>query len=394
MEWLTDVPASRAGDQEARARLVEYLTPFVHGVALAHAPFHRVTDAMPELLEAALAAAVRSADDAEAVVSAVRQTRHLAKQLDAAPRHLPERHPEAHAALERLRALPEAARERLLWRLVEGIPGVELAEVLRLEHAATRKELAQALSAAARLFDERSDPAAERWLWEFAGTPSPFVARLEMLFPALRYELLTSGSVFAGATQVDLPLVPPTVVGPNPFASANPTVPAKVLPVEARAALERRPPASRSTTPQPGAEHIPASPSLVTSDPTLSPHAAERLRARLRGVPEASDRPTLPHLTGPIEPLASGPRRRPPVRTVDRGRATTVEAPALAPEAREPSEEHAQTRPSLEAPLELRLGSLRPRWLVEHRAPPPFVLVVASALLLAAMASLGWYALP
>jgi len=359
MDWVKDVAASRAGDHGARARLVEYVTPFVHGVALAHASHQVVAHAMPRFLEAALAAIRQLVDDADAVVVSVREARRLAKDAGKRAQLSTAVPSEAHRALERLRGVSESAREWLLLRLVEGISGAELAETLRLEPAALRKELERSVAEAARLFAQPVDSAGDRWLWEYAGTPSPFVARLELVLPSLRHEVVVSDTPFDDATHVDL--APMALSPPSEFTqSKNPTWPASELPVEARRAfglpapLPPQTPGVRRSSDAVGRQ-IPPLPSLVV-DPTLPPLETEHQRARWasgRGAEDDPDRTAL-------QPLEL---------------ATRIVYPPTDSERTRSGEEDLTQRPAGDAKrTQPRRPRPRPIEEVDRTAPQPFVL--------------------
>ena len=69
--------------------------------------------------------------------------------MDELPESLPARdgseEAEARAALEAIRSLPEAYRETLILRLVEGMTGVEIAERTGLTHGSVRVNLHRGL---------------------------------------------------------------------------------------------------------------------------------------------------------------------------------------------------------------------------------------------------------
>jgi Flp pilus assembly protein CpaB len=162
--------------------------------------------------------------------------------------------------------------------LVEGIPGIELAETLRLDPAAVRKTLERGLAELARISSQRNELGNDRWLWEYAGSPSPFLARLELLLPVLRHEVLVSATPWrTDVTHLDLL---PMGRAESLSESANPTLPANELPVEARLGSTRSARASEVRTEAEGPAHaIPALPSLV--EQSLPPRDAQRLLARL-----------------------------------------------------------------------------------------------------------------
>ncbi len=191
MEWREDLGPARAGDAAAGERLREYLTPFAHGVCLAHAP-HHVTEALvPRVLDEAMRS-LAGLDDADVGLHVMNLARRLAKgaaagQLDERPANVPALD-DARRALSRLRGLPDQIRERFFLRVVEGIPGPELAEVARLAPAELRAELERGAAEAARAFGQSQSFVGDDYLWELSGAPPPLFARLEMQLPVLRFD--------------------------------------------------------------------------------------------------------------------------------------------------------------------------------------------------------------
>lgn len=191
MSWRDDVTPAQAGDPAALERLREFLTPFLHGVALAHAPHHAVERLMPRLLDE-LGAVLLGADASAAGILALALARRLAKQAGQAGLE-EQAHPDAalrdaRQVLGRLRALPEGPREWLLLRLVEGVPGPELVEVTNAVAAELRAELERGATEAATALGQPQAFAGDAYLWELLGTPGPLLAQLEMQLPALRYD--------------------------------------------------------------------------------------------------------------------------------------------------------------------------------------------------------------
>lgn len=191
MEWREDGAPARAGDAVAKERLREYLTPFAHGVCLAHAP-HHVTEALvPGVLDEAMRT-LASVPDAELGVHVASVARRLAKQASAG--RLDEQVDsstalnEARQTLARLRTSTELTRERFLLRVVEGIPGPEIADVLRLPEGELRAELERAAGEAARVFGQGQSFAGDDYLWSLTGAPPALFARLEMQLPVLRFD--------------------------------------------------------------------------------------------------------------------------------------------------------------------------------------------------------------
>lgn len=192
MEWLNDARQARAGDAAAKERLGEYLTPFVHGVALAHAPHHVSDPLVPRILSEALAGLSTVSDDQQVGPHFAAVARRLARAAATTARdEVAGDSPqltEARQTLAKLRTLPEATRERLLLRVVEGIPGPELAAVLRVMEGELKTDLSRGAAEAARLLGHPAPPPGDAYLWELVGAPPPLLARLELQLPVLRYD--------------------------------------------------------------------------------------------------------------------------------------------------------------------------------------------------------------
>ena len=299
MQWREDLNPARAGDAEARERLREYFTPFAHGVALAHAPHHLVDGLVPRILDAALATldAVPDAQVGAHVMSVARK-----QARDAAGPRVDEqssREPtilEARQTLSRLRTLPDTARERFFLRVVDGIPGPELAEVSGATLAEVRSDLERSAEAASRFLGQPATFSADDYLWELSGAPPPMLAMLEMQLPVLRFDPTSApaapeAAATAGTFQ-ELPAVghaikpllpfslddetsvgtevgtepgvattkPPPALAPNPFEPQVRTIAATDLPVEARVSAPTVPWSEGSSSKSGRQQPLPARP--------------------------------------------------------------------------------------------------------------------------------------
>lgn len=191
MEWRQDIRPARTGDADARERLAEYLTPFVHGVCLANAPHHVTSSLVTRVLDFALGN-LGGIEDADVGAHVLNVARRIAK--DSANGRLDELPSadvgtaEALRVVSRLREISEQARERFFLRMVEGIPGPEIADVARLTASELRAELERAAADAARLLGQAQSFAGDDYLWELTGTPNALLARLEMQLPVLRFD--------------------------------------------------------------------------------------------------------------------------------------------------------------------------------------------------------------
>ncbi len=149
--------AARAGDRGAFAGLYERLAPAVHGVLLAHANETDVRDLLQDVFLKALKS-IRTLDDPARVGAwlfaiARNRARDLARRprpraLETFEEPAAEPAPDAEGdaeesrrALEAIRSLPEAYRETLVLRLVEGLTGPEIAAHTGLTHGSVRVNL-------------------------------------------------------------------------------------------------------------------------------------------------------------------------------------------------------------------------------------------------------------
>ena len=145
-----DVCAARSGDRAAFSRLHARYAPMVHAVLLArvsHADADDLTQEVfltamrrlgdlrdPSAIGGWLAAIARNA-----AAAVVRSTAALpGSASSAAPSALG---PEAAEALDAIRALPDAFRETLLMRLVEGLTGPQIAARTGMTHGSVRVNL-------------------------------------------------------------------------------------------------------------------------------------------------------------------------------------------------------------------------------------------------------------
>jgi RNA polymerase sigma-70 factor (ECF subfamily) len=145
------VAAVRAGDRDAFARLYESFAPLVHGVLLARVPYDEVSDLVQDVFLVAFRklGSLRDATRFGPWVAMIarnramdfhrrrRETEELRDEVARGAGHVAE----AREALEVIRSLPEAYRETLVLRLVEGMTGPEIAERTGLRPASVRVNL-------------------------------------------------------------------------------------------------------------------------------------------------------------------------------------------------------------------------------------------------------------
>ncbi len=159
------VAASRRGDREAFGRLYRRHAPVVHAVLLVRVPRSDVEDLVQEVFMAALRNLPALRDDGAFGPWLVTIARNRAATLhrrgrpaaplpeDGGPDGGPGPGPsiEAREALEVLRGLPEAYRETLALRLVEGLSGLEISARTGLTPGSVRVNLHRGM----RLLRER-----------------------------------------------------------------------------------------------------------------------------------------------------------------------------------------------------------------------------------------------
>lgn len=145
------VESARAGDREAFGRLYALFAPMVHGLLLARVPRSDVDDLVHDVFLLAMRrlGSLRRGEAFGAWLAAIARNRardHWRRGEDA--RELPEDvagdpHPEGDAlrVLAVVRRLPDAYRETIVLRLVEGMTGPEIAERTGLTPGSVRVNL-------------------------------------------------------------------------------------------------------------------------------------------------------------------------------------------------------------------------------------------------------------
>jgi len=145
------IEAAAKGDQDAFARLYADYVRLVHAILLGRIPRRDVDDLVQEVFIAAYTRLGELRDPTAfggwiATIARNRATDHLRQSREqvALPDDLPGGDPieaETMAVLDIVRKLPEAYRETLLMRLVEGMSGAEIAERSGLTPASVRVNL-------------------------------------------------------------------------------------------------------------------------------------------------------------------------------------------------------------------------------------------------------------
>ncbi|HET9400031.1 MAG TPA: sigma-70 family RNA polymerase sigma factor [Candidatus Acidoferrales bacterium] len=146
-----DIAACRRGDRAAFGRLYTRYSRLVHGILLARVPYSDVEDLVHDVFLQALRhlSALRSPEAFGGWVATIARRRaqdyfrrsHAASELPDEISQAPAPHHEAAAALAAIRALPEAYRETLILRLVEGMSGPEISARTGLTPGSVRVNL-------------------------------------------------------------------------------------------------------------------------------------------------------------------------------------------------------------------------------------------------------------
>jgi RNA polymerase sigma-70 factor (ECF subfamily) len=145
------VEAVRGGDRDAFGRLYDLYAPMVHGILLARVPFDEVDDLVQEVFLSAFKRihTLREPGAFGGWLAMIARNRAVdfhrrRRETEELPENLARRgsvDPEAAEALRLIRTLPDAYRETLVLRLVEGMTGPEIAERTGLTPASVRVNL-------------------------------------------------------------------------------------------------------------------------------------------------------------------------------------------------------------------------------------------------------------
>ena len=145
------VGAARRGDQAAFGRLYQRFGRMVHGILLAHGPREEAEDLVQEVFLRAWTQ-LRTLHEPAAfggwlarmarnrATDALRARRTMTP-IDSGLAAAESPHAETIAVVNLVRALPEAYRETLVLRLVEGLSGPEIAELTGLTPGSVRVNL-------------------------------------------------------------------------------------------------------------------------------------------------------------------------------------------------------------------------------------------------------------
>jgi len=162
-EELELAKRAKGGDRGAFARLYERFAPAVHGILLGAAPREEASDLVQEVFLLALRSIGRLEDPRSFgpwLLSIARNRARDAHKSRRASVELPEdlasgdlasgaphgaEGDEADRALEAVQSLPDAYKETLILRLVEGLSGPEIAERTGLTHGSVRVNLCRGM---------------------------------------------------------------------------------------------------------------------------------------------------------------------------------------------------------------------------------------------------------
>ena len=149
------IRAARAGARLAYGRLYDRFAPMVHGLLLTRVAREAVDDLVQDVFLKAMVELKTLRHDTHfggwiaaitrnRAVDHYRRVREVPNEDQIAESAVPESSTarvEAHAVLSALRALPEAYRETLALRLIEGMTGPEIAKRTGLTHDSVRVNL-------------------------------------------------------------------------------------------------------------------------------------------------------------------------------------------------------------------------------------------------------------
>lgn len=274
--WVEWVDGARRNDAAAREELISYFTPFVHAVLVCHVATHLANERLKPVLDEALTKLAEVTDSAQFSTFLLEHTRKKAISYAKSPGSTLEMLgggpviTEGKKVLSKLRALPEPMRERLVFRLLEGITGAEIAEATRASESDVRADLERGLSTVVRdLGHAPVSAAGDTYLWSLVGAPHASVVPLENQLTPLRYEPSTADSLMTeaiGVKGIDPDVTP--VQGPSPLEKKTegrrPTSELRtVVPITA-------PPVDDSTTPS-GEKLVEETTSVMDAPPPRAP---------------------------------------------------------------------------------------------------------------------------
>lgn len=145
------VEAVKRGDRDSFGQLYDLYAPMVHGILLARVPWDEVDDLVQDVFLVAFKRinTLREAGAFGGWLAMIARNRAVdfhrrKRETEELPENLAQRSsvdPEVAEALRLIRTMPEAYRETLVLRLVEGMTGPEIAERTGLTPASVRVNL-------------------------------------------------------------------------------------------------------------------------------------------------------------------------------------------------------------------------------------------------------------
>jgi RNA polymerase sigma-70 factor, ECF subfamily len=158
--WLEDVTLARGGDRRAFARLHGTFKGMVHGIVVSRVRWAEAADLVQDVFVSALQKLGTLEDDKAfggwlAQLARHRASHHVRDSKDfaeldeglPAPPSDASAAPDARKVLVALRTLPEAYRETLAMRLIEGMTGPEIAQATGLTPGSVRVNLHRGMAA-------------------------------------------------------------------------------------------------------------------------------------------------------------------------------------------------------------------------------------------------------
>ncbi len=193
--------AARKGDHDAFQKAQEQLAPFVHSLVSARTPNHLAGSVVRHVM---VQGAIK--------LDQFDEPRAFVRELFAIARKMADEAPgeedvatdplvaDGRRLLAKFRTLPITLRERLIMRLLEGLTGGEIAELLEVNADEVRASLDQALCE--HLGQPPGTFRGDGYLWSLVGAPPPALVSLENQLTPLRFDLALLDSGDDGTTDV------------------------------------------------------------------------------------------------------------------------------------------------------------------------------------------------
>jgi RNA polymerase sigma-70 factor (ECF subfamily) len=174
------VRAAQQGDRAAFGLLYARYSRMVHGILLSRVPFSDVDDLVQDVFLQALPrlSSLREVSRFPGWLASIARNRATdfhrrvkpsdefdeesasaqTEQLAPSTRHSSHSSAEAHAVLDAIRSLPDAYREPLILRLVEGMTGPEIAARTGLTHGSIRVNLHRGMLQLREILGRKASP--------------------------------------------------------------------------------------------------------------------------------------------------------------------------------------------------------------------------------------------